>query len=91
MLIKSSLQTMGLHLFASLYHTASLIRDFDKINANYFWGQQDEKHNHHWVSWRKIFLPKIEGGLGLLDSLDVCNTFTCKLWVNLLQNQSLWA
>lgn len=90
-LIKTVLQTMGLHIFASIAPTLGVIRDIDKVCANFFWGRQEDMHKHHWIAWSQFCLPREEGGLGLRDISDICKVYTCKLWVNFLQNQTLWA
>ena len=42
----------------------------DKINstlARYWWSKSRERRGMHWISWKRMSLPKKEGGLGFKD------------------------
>ncbi|XP_058759648.1 uncharacterized protein LOC131632954 [Vicia villosa] len=51
------------------------IKDIQKLQRNFLWGDTEVKKKHHVVSWDKIMLDKCDGGLGLRD-LDIMNQ-TC--------------
>ncbi|CAN1126295.1 Uncharacterized mitochondrial protein AtMg00310, partial [Linum perenne] len=49
----------------------STSKDYNKklaqLLANFWWGQIDETRKLHWLSWKRMCVPKYEGGLGFRD------------------------
>ena len=41
--------------------------EINSILANLWWNKKPGKRAMHWVSWKRMGLPKKEGGLGLRD------------------------
>jgi hypothetical protein len=90
-LIKSVLDSMGTHVFATMTPTSSFFRSYRSLVSSFFWGTKDDRRRHHWVSWDTICRPKNEGGLGIRNPKDICAAFACKLWYRFGANDSLWA
>lgn len=41
--------------------------DHGRLMARFLWGQQNEETKIHWVSWKSMCKPKVEGGMGFKD------------------------
>lgn len=41
--------------------------DLNRMVRNYFWGAENGKRKTHWYAWKKMTLPKKQGGLGFKD------------------------
>ena len=44
-----------------------LCKDIESLIRKFWWGYKGEAHKIHWVGWKKLCLPKIQGGLGFKD------------------------
>lgn len=69
----------------------SIIKDIEKLIRGFLWCQGDLKQGKAKVSWKKVCLPKEEGGLGL-RRLSVWNKFlmATHIWKILSHKESLW-
>ncbi|XP_059315804.1 uncharacterized protein LOC132066519 [Lycium ferocissimum] len=50
-----------------------------------------EDKSKHWVSWKKICMPKAEGGLGFRSLFDISKALFAKLWWRFRTSNSLWS
>lgn len=41
--------------------------DINRLLAQYWWSNGPDKRSMHWLSWKRMALPKQEGGLGFRD------------------------
>lgn len=55
----------------------------------FLWNGKEEGRATHWIPWKDICLPKIEGGLGFRSLFDVTNALFFKLWWNFRTTNSL--
>lgn len=49
----------------------STCHEIDSMLSQFWWGSNDSKRRMAWVSWKKMSLPKKEGGLGFMRNLNV--------------------
>ena len=45
----------------------SLCKDIESLIRKFWWGYKGEARKSHWVAWKKLCLPKSQGGLGFKD------------------------
>lgn len=70
----------------------STLEQLDRVSRTFLWGGTLEKRKHHLVAWKRICLPKSEGGLGVRSSLEMNKALLAKLgWRVLHDKVSLWA
>jgi hypothetical protein len=71
----------------------SLCDDISKMICQYWWSQNDEVKKMHWVGWKKVKLPKEEGGLGFRDlhSFNMLAILVRKSWRLIQSPDSLCA
>lgn len=75
-LIKRVLQSIPIYILPAIVPPKSVVKDFQKKFAKFFWNNKEAGRGKHWVAWNKVCLPKQEGGLGL-GLLIMC----LKLWM----------
>jgi len=44
-----------------------LCKDIESLIRKFWWGYKGDERKTHWVSWKKLCLPKNQGGLGFKD------------------------
>ncbi|KAL0922912.1 hypothetical protein M5K25_006942 [Dendrobium thyrsiflorum] len=64
-LIKSSLGTLITYQLAHTKVPLSIIDKVDRICRSFLWQDKEDHGGIHYVSWKKICLPKEQGGLGI--------------------------
>jgi len=88
-LIRSVLHSIPLHIISVAHPPKTILDLIEKSLANFFWGSSEGKRKYHWISWKKLCYPKIEGGVGFRSLHDICNTFAAKAWWNFRTQNSL--
>lgn len=61
-MLKAVVQAMPTYLIYVV--PEGLCQEIEKLLARYWWGSVHSKHKIHWRAWKKICIPKDEGGLG---------------------------
>ncbi|GAV89340.1 hypothetical protein CFOL_v3_32757 [Cephalotus follicularis] len=89
-LIKSVLCSMPIHILSLLNVPKKVTNRIQKILANFLWSSQGN-NRIHWISWRQICHPFVEGGLGIRDLDTFMQSLQSKFAWLFLQGQSLWA
>ncbi|XP_049399716.1 uncharacterized protein LOC125863741 [Solanum stenotomum] len=89
-LVKHVLQSLPIHLLASVTPPVTVLRQIQSITADFFWGWRNEKKKYHWSSWKNLSFPYDEGGVGMRNLKDVCLAFQYKQWWIFRSKQTLW-
>ncbi|XP_070026250.1 uncharacterized protein [Nicotiana sylvestris] len=76
-LIKSILTgtALPLHLFSVLHPPKTALLQAEKIMASFFWGKDNDKKKHHWITWEKLCFPTMEGGVGFRSQKSLLKEF----------------
>ncbi|XP_070034617.1 uncharacterized protein [Nicotiana tomentosiformis] len=90
-LIKHVLQSMPIYLLSAVSPPKTIMKQIEKLAANFFWGMEDNKRKYHWASWHKLCFPMNEGGLGFRTIEDICKSMEYKQWWHFISTQSLWS
>jgi ribonuclease HI len=65
-LIKSVLQAIPTYGMSVFLLPKSLCKEINSLMQKFWWGNQ-EKSRVHWMSWKRMGLSKMDGGLGFRD------------------------
>lgn len=91
-LTKAVLSSIPVHSMSTILLPASTLANLDKVSRSFLWGSTSEKRKQHLVAWKKVCLPKCEGGLGIRASKEMNKALIAKVGWRLLHDQvSLWA
>ncbi|GLU14657.1 hypothetical protein SLE2022_312160 [Rubroshorea leprosula] len=63
-LIKSVLQSLPTYIRGLFVLPTRLCTDLERIMNRYWWGCGEEEYKIHWLEWRRMAIPKKDGGLG---------------------------
>lgn len=88
-LMKHVLAAITLHILSACMLPQSVIRMLHRLMTKFFWGYNEDRLKHSWVSSEKIFRPTLEGGLGLRKIDDLRTVYSCRLWWRYQKNESL--
>lgn len=91
-LAKSVIQSTPIYPMMSGEVPNACLKDIQKIQRGFVWGQYDDQRRVHLVNWNTVTLPKSLGGLGLRD-LSIMNQ-ACLLkmcWAIRVGENSLWS
>ncbi|KAM3237314.1 hypothetical protein P3L10_012343 [Capsicum annuum] len=77
-LIKHVLQSPPIYTLTALTFPKSIAKLLEKHFARFFWGASVDKDKYSWSSWKNICFPKDEGGLGVRNMSDICETLNMK-------------
>ncbi|XP_019240872.1 PREDICTED: uncharacterized protein LOC109220861 [Nicotiana attenuata] len=90
-LIKHVLQSLPIHLLSAVSPPKTVLKQIEKLAANFFWGMDHNRYKYHWASWQKLAKPQEEGGIGLRNIEDVCRSLEFKQWWWFRTKDSLWS
>ncbi|KAG7559018.1 Reverse transcriptase zinc-binding domain [Arabidopsis thaliana x Arabidopsis arenosa] len=91
-LTKAVLSSIPVHSMSTIVLPASTLATLDKVAQSFLWGSTPEKRKQHLIGWRKVCLPKGEGGLGIRAAKDMNKALIAKVgWRLLNDKRSLWA
>lgn len=63
-LIKVVAQAMPTYTMSCFKLPKSLCKELNSMMSNFWWGQKETERKMAWISWEKLFTPKIKGGYG---------------------------
>jgi hypothetical protein len=86
-LIKVVAFTIPSYAMSSFMLTDGLCHQLDKAFKNFWWGFPNNKvHNLSLKSWKSLYLPKYQGGLGFQLMKDVNVALISKIGWKMLSN-----
>ncbi|XP_019263897.1 PREDICTED: uncharacterized protein LOC109241591 [Nicotiana attenuata] len=85
----SPLTYLGCPLYIPVSPPMTVMKQVEKLAANFFWGMENNKRKYHWASWHKLCFPVNEGGLGFRKIEDICKSMEYKQWWYFRTTQSL--
>ncbi|XP_026438254.1 uncharacterized protein LOC113336795 [Papaver somniferum] len=90
-LINNAVASIPLYYLSLFQMPISVAKKLEKLMRNFLWGDTINKKSLHWRSWKKVSVPKSEGGLGIRN-LKVTNDalLTKWLWRYGEEKMSLW-
>ncbi|XP_019094473.1 PREDICTED: uncharacterized protein LOC109129898 [Camelina sativa] len=91
-LTKSVLSSLPVHLMGAILLPEFTSQSLDKLSRAFVWGSTAEKKRQHLLAWKRVCVPKQEGGLGLRPTRDMNRALIAKVgWRLLHEKDSLWA
>ncbi|KAG7555110.1 Reverse transcriptase domain [Arabidopsis suecica] len=91
-LTKSVIASLPVHSMSTILLPKSTIDKIDRVSRSFLWGSNPQKRKQHLVAWKRVCLPKREGGLGIRSSLAMNKALLAKVGWRILQDKtSLWA
>ncbi|XP_058767513.1 uncharacterized protein LOC131641227 [Vicia villosa] len=64
-MIKSVLQSIPTYIMSLFLIPSSLIDEIEKMMNSFWWGhKRDRAKGIHWLSWDRLSMPKVDGGMG---------------------------
>lgn len=91
-LTKAVLASIPIHTMSVISMPQALLNDLDKVSRSFLWGSTREKRKQHLIAWKRVCMPKKEGGLGIKRARDMNKALLAKLGWRLLHDHiSLWA
>lgn len=90
-LAKSVIAAMAIYPMMAAAIPKGVLRDIEKIQRDFVWGDEVDHRRHHAVSWDVITKPKQIGGLGLRKLTNMNSACLMKLgWDLRRHSTALW-
>ncbi|GMP42072.1 hypothetical protein CsSME_00011936 [Camellia sinensis var. sinensis] len=90
-LIKSVLSSLPIYYLSLFRMPKCVIKEVDKIQASFLWGDSDVKRKVHLVSWKDVSMTKNQGWLGIRSLGQVNECLLAKWWWRFCtENQAPW-
>lgn len=79
-LVNHVLQSLPIHLLASVCPPKTTLKQIHGLIADFFWGWKNNRKKYHWSSWKNLCYPYDEGGISFRQMNDVATFFQYKHW-----------
>lgn len=91
-LTRAVLSSIPIHCMSTISLPQHTLDKLDKISKSFIWGSTIEKRKQHLIAWKRVCLPKKEGGLGIRQAGPMNVAMLAKVgWRLLHDTDSLWA
>ncbi|XP_012468921.2 uncharacterized protein LOC105787003 [Gossypium raimondii] len=81
-------RNLNLENYLGLPSMVGLCRDLEAVMARFWWQKKAGKKGLHWCSWKKLSVPKEEGGMGFRDLAKFNIALLAKQGWHLMENLS---
>uniref|UniRef100_A0A7N0TNA1 Reverse transcriptase n=1 Tax=Kalanchoe fedtschenkoi TaxID=63787 RepID=A0A7N0TNA1_KALFE len=88
-LIRAILKSLPIHTIAAIPIPKSVVRRIEKIITSFLWDVGAGKR-YHWISWKAIYKPICDEGLGIGKLHQIVSAFRAKMAWKYLVDNSLW-
>lgn len=90
-LVKNVLASMPIYLL-SLYQAPKMVTNqIERIMRDFLWGSSRDKRKIHWVNWKDICKPMVNGGLGIRSVANINRALVNKwIWRFGVENNASW-
>lgn len=68
-----------------------ILERIETMFANFLWNDNHDGTKHHWISWKSLSRPTVEGGIGVLHLKDIDKALKWKLCWLLQSSSTLWS
>lgn len=90
-LIKSCLASLPIYYLSFFHLPVSMEKRMIKIMRNFLWGTVEGRKKLVWVSWKKLCVPNVNGGLGVKNLRRINQSLLVKwIWRFSKSKTSLW-
>lgn len=90
-LIEAAAPAILMHPMNVFKFLAATCKEIDSLLAQFWWGQKKDKDKIHWVNWKSLGVPKMEGGMGFRNLHDFNIALLAKQsWRILHEPYALW-
>lgn len=83
-LTKAVLPSIPVHSMSTISLPKTTLESLDRASRNFLLGSTNEQRKQHLLSWKKVCLPKREGGLGIRASEEMNKALLAKIGWRLL-------
>ncbi|XP_042983260.1 uncharacterized protein LOC122312663 [Carya illinoinensis] len=66
-LLKAVIQALPTYCIGVFKLPKVLLKELNRVMHRFWWGQQQQEHKIHWVSWQQMGKAKASGGLGFRE------------------------
>ncbi|XP_057248279.1 uncharacterized protein LOC125493714 [Beta vulgaris subsp. vulgaris] len=66
-LLKAVIQAIPTYMMSLFAIPECILSEINSMCARFWWGARGTERKMHWVSWEKLCLPKVYGGMGFRD------------------------
>ena len=66
-LIKAVAQVISTYAMGCFLLPKGLLKDLEGMMSRFWWGQKMQERKVHWLSWSKLYMPKLMGGIGFRE------------------------
>jgi hypothetical protein len=89
-LIKSVLKAILVYQHTLAYIPKGVLEKAHKLYFNYLWNGCTSYKGSHWVKWKSVAKPKIQGGWGLKNVHIFCQDLTTRSMWSFITKTSVW-
>lgn len=76
--MKHVIQSLPIHLLSFVCAPQTMLKQISGLMDELFWGWMNNRKKYHWVSWKNLYFPYDEGGIGFRQLADVTTSFQYK-------------